>query len=107
MLRELLVNAVIHRDYTKKNRNEIRIFSNRIEVESQGRLPNTLTIEKIKAGQKFQRNPILVRFAQDFGLMEHKGLGIRKIVMETLRNTGIGEALLEETDETFKVSIFY
>ncbi|NMB81627.1 MAG: hypothetical protein GYA14_07385 [Ignavibacteria bacterium] len=107
VLRELLVNAVIHRDYTKKNRNEIRIFSNRIEVESQGRLPNTLTIEKIKAGQKFQRNPILVRFAQDFGLMEHKGLGIRKIVMETLRNTGIGEALLEETDETFKVSIFY
>jgi ATP-dependent DNA helicase RecG len=107
VLRELLVNAVIHRDYTKKNRNEIRIFSNRIEIESQGRLPNTLTIEKIKAGQKFQRNPILVRFAQDFGLMEHKGLGIRKIVMETLRNTGIGEALLEETDETFKVSIFY
>ncbi|HRW97748.1 MAG TPA: ATP-binding protein, partial [Bacteroidales bacterium] len=107
VLRELLVNATIHRDYTKRNINEIRIFSNRLEIESQGRLPNTLTVEKIKAGQKYQRNPILVRFAQDFGLMEHKGLGIRKIVMETLRNAGMEEALMEETDETFKVTIYY
>jgi ATP-dependent DNA helicase RecG len=105
-LRELLVNAIIHRDYTKRNRNEIRIFNDRIEIESQGRLPNTLTIEKIKAGQKYQRNPILVRFAQDFGLMEHKGLGIRKIVIETLRNAGMKEALMEETEETFKLTIF-
>ncbi len=107
VLRELLVNAVIHRDYTKRNRNEIRIFNDRIEIESQGRLPNTLTIEKIKAGQKYQRNPILVRFAQDFGLMEHKGLGIRKIVIETLRNAGMKEALMEETEETFKLTIFH
>lgn len=106
VLRELLVNAIIHRDYTKRNRNEIRIFNDRIEIESQGRLPNTLTIEKIKAGQKYQRNPILVRFAQDFGLMEHKGLGIRKIVIETLRNAGMKEALMEETEETFKLTIY-
>jgi len=38
--------------------------------------------------------------------MEHKGLGIRKIVIETLRNAGMKEALMEETEETFKLTIF-
>jgi ATP-dependent DNA helicase RecG len=107
ILRELVVNSIIHRDYTKKTKNEIRLFINRMEIESSGRLPNTLTIEKIKAGQKYPRNPILVQFAQYFGLMEHKGLGIRKIVLETLRDAGMDEALMEETDEAFKVTIYY
>ncbi len=107
ILRELVVNSIIHRDYTRKAKNEIRLFSNRIEIESAGRLPNTLTIEKIKAGQKYPRNPILVQFAQYFGLMEHKGLGIRKIVIETLRYMGMNDAIMEETDETFKVTVYY
>lgn len=105
ILRELVVNSIIHRDYTRKGQNEIRIFNNRIEVESQGRLPNTLTIEKIKAGQKYPRNPILVQFAQYFGLMEHKGLGIRKILIEALKNEGFQEPDLYETDESFTIII--
>jgi len=105
ILRELVVNGVIHRDYTRNGLNEIRIFSDRIEVESQGRLPNTLTIEKIKAGQKYPRNPILVQFAQYLGLMEHKGLGIRKIVIEELQKQGFPEAELIERDELFTVII--
>lgn len=105
ILRELLVNGIIHRDYTRSGLNEIRIFSDRIEVESQGRLPNTLTIEKIKAGQKYPRNPILVQFAQYLGLMEHKGLGIRKIVLEELQNQGFPEPEFIEKDELFTVII--
>lgn len=103
VLRELVVNAMIHRDYTKMSRNEIRIFSNRIEIESQGRLPNTLTIEKIKAGQKYPRNPILVQFAQYFGLMEHKGLGIRKIVLAELHKLQLPEPQFIETEDSFTV----
>jgi len=105
ILRELVVNSIVHRDYTRKGLNEIRIFSNRIEVESQGRLPNTLTIEKIKVGQKYPRNPILVQFAQNFGLMEHKGLGIRKIVIEELKAKGFPEPVFMERDEVFSVTI--
>lgn len=105
ILRELIVNSIIHRDYTRNGLNEIRLFSNRIEVESQGRLPNTLTIEKIKAGQKYPRNPILVQFAQYFRLMEHKGLGIRKIVLEELQNQGFPEPDFIEKDELFTVII--
>lgn len=105
ILRELIVNSIIHRDYTRNGRNEIRIFSNRIEVESQGRLPNTLTIEKIIAGQKYPRNPMLVQFAQNFGLMEHKGLGIRKIVLKELKINNFPEPDFIEQDELFTVII--
>lgn len=105
ILRELVVNSIIHRDYTRNGQNEIRIFSDRIEFESQGRLPNTLTIEKIKAGQKYPRNPILVQFAQYLGLMEHKGLGIRRIVLEQLREQGFPEPVFVESDELFTVII--
>lgn len=105
ILRELLVNSIIHRDYTRNGINEIRIFSNRIEVESQGRLPNTLTIEKIKAGQKYPRNPILIQFAQYLGLMEHKGLGIRRIVLEELHDQGFSEPVFIEKDELFTVIV--
>lgn len=105
VLRELVVNAVIHRDYTKKGRNEIRIFNNRMEIESQGRLPNTLTIEKIKAGQRYPRNPILVQFAQYFGLMEHKGLGIRKIVLEEMKKMNKPEPKFIENEDQLIVII--
>lgn len=107
VLRELVVNALIHRDYTKKGRNEIRIFQDRVEFESQGRLPNTLTVEKIKAGQKYPRNPILVQFAQYFGLMEHKGLGIRKIVLAEMKAAGLPEPALKETEETLTVTVWF
>ncbi len=105
-LRELIVNSIIHRDYTRKGRNEIRIFKNRIEFESQGRLPNTLSIEKIKAGQKYPRNPMFVEFAQNLNLMEHKGLGIRKVVIESLKKDGFPEPELIETDDSFMVTIW-
>lgn len=107
VLRELVVNSIIHRDYTKNGKNEIRIYRDRLEIESQGRLPNTLTIEKIKSGQKYPRNPILVQFAQDLGLMEHKGLGIRKIVLDRLQKDGFREPELVETDDSFTVRIFF
>ncbi|MCP5503332.1 MAG: putative DNA binding domain-containing protein [Leptospiraceae bacterium] len=107
ILRELIVNGLIHRDYTKRTKNEIRIFSDRIEFESAGRLPNTLTIEKIKIGQKYPRNPILVQYAQYLNLMEHKGLGIRKVVLAELKKHGFAEPIFQETEDSFCVIVYF
>ncbi len=107
VLRELVVNALIHRDYTKKGKNEIRLFTDRVEFESQGRLPNTLTIEKIKAGQKYPRNPILVQYAQYFGLMEHKGLGIRRVVLWESKQASLPEPTFTETEDAFQVTVWF
>jgi ATP-dependent DNA helicase RecG len=50
-IRETIVNAIAHRDYTISGTDiELSIYSNRLEVISPGRLLNTVTIERMKAG---------------------------------------------------------
>ena len=58
-IEELLVNALIHRDYFINTSIKVFIFDNRVEIISPGKLPNTLTIENIKAGISIPRNPII------------------------------------------------
>ncbi len=58
-IEELLVNALVHRDYFILSSIKVFVFDNRIEIISPGTLPNTLTIENIKVGASIQRNPML------------------------------------------------
>ncbi len=80
---ELLVNALIHRDYLVSAAIRIFIFDNRIEIISPGNLPNNLTVEKIRAGNSNIRNPILASFAAK-KLLPYRGLGsgIRRALEE-------------------------
>ena len=71
---ELLVNALIHRDYLVSAPIRLFIFDNRIEIISPGHLPNNLTVERIRAGISNIRNPILVSFVAK-GLLPYHGLG--------------------------------
>lgn len=71
---ELLVNALIHRDYFISAPIRLFIFEDRVEIISPGSLPDHLTIEKICAGNSIQRNPILASFAAK-GLLPYRGLG--------------------------------
>lgn len=59
-LKEILVNAVIHRDYSLNDDIHVRIFDNRIEIQSPGRLPGYMTIDNLYK-DRFSRNPNLVR----------------------------------------------
>lgn len=71
---ELLVNALIHRDYLVSAPIRLFVFDNRIEIISPGHLPNNLTVEKIRAGNSNIRNPFLVSYAAK-GLLPYHGLG--------------------------------
>lgn len=70
---ELLVNALIHRDYLISAPIRIFIFSDRIEIISPGHLPNHLSVENIKKGISNIRNPILASFATR--ILPYRGLG--------------------------------
>lgn len=71
---ELLVNALVHRDYLISASIRLFIFDNRIEMISPGHLPNNLTVEQILAGNSNIRNPILVSYITK-GLLPYHGLG--------------------------------
>jgi len=59
VIRELIVNAFAHRDWTNSNQVQLNIYQNRFEIISSGTLPNGMTVEKMKAGQRMPRNPIM------------------------------------------------
>ena len=71
---ELLVNALVHRDYLVSAPIRLFLFDNRIEIISPGHLPNNLTVEKIRTGNSNIRNPILVSYVAK-GLLPYHGLG--------------------------------
>ena len=73
VLEELIVNALIHRDYFISAPIRVIVFSDRIEIVSPGHLPNNLTIENVKHGNSNIRNPILTSFATK--LLPYRGLG--------------------------------
>lgn len=74
VLEELLVNALVHRDYLVSAPIRLFVFDNRIEIISPGHLPNNLTVEKIRAGNSNIRNPILISYIAK-GLLPYHGLG--------------------------------
>lgn len=78
--RELVVNAVAHRDY-RISGDGIRliIFSNRMEVTSPGGLPGPVTIANIK-DERFSRNPAIVQVLSDMGFIERLGYGVDRVI---------------------------
>lgn len=71
---ELVVNALLHRDYFLNAPIRIFGFDDRVEIISPGSLPNHLTVEHIKAGNSSIRNSVLVSFAAN-GLLPYRGIG--------------------------------
>ena len=60
VFRELLVNAVVHRDYSIQSTIYVNMFPDRVEIISPGRLVNTVTIDKMKVGISVPRNPLII-----------------------------------------------
>jgi len=73
-LHEIVTNAILHRDYSIATDVQIRVFENRIEVESPGRLPGHVTTRNILKTQ-FSRNGILVRLIHKFPNPPNKDVG--------------------------------
>lgn len=73
VITELLVNALIHRDYFINDSIKLFVFDDRVEIISPGKLPNSLTPEQIKKGVRRSRNSILTSLAPD--LLEYRGAG--------------------------------
>ena len=80
VLGELIINALVHRDYFINSSIKIFIFHNRIEIINPGKLLNSLTVEKIKSGISIQRNPILNTVSKTILPYSGYGSGITRIL---------------------------
>lgn len=81
-LREALMNALVHRDYFKKNEQiMIKIYDTAIWFHNPGGLPKGISIEQLKAKpQSIPRNPLIARIFYLAGYIERYGSGIQRIL---------------------------
>lgn len=106
VLREVIVNALVHRDYTIAGTDiSLIIFDNRLEVTSPGRLPNTATIESLKSGFRYARNQTLVNIMRDYRYVDFRGMGIRDKVIPGMRAHNDTEPALVESGHGFTVRL--
>ena len=105
-IRELVINALIHRDWTKQDDVRVVIYADRFEITSPGALPNGMTVEKIKSGVSVQRNPLSGRIFRDYGYLEQQGMGLRlKVIPLMLQHNGTAPDF-EATADHFKVTLW-
>jgi len=99
-LREAIINAIAHRDYTITAPIRILIFKDRVEIRSPGRLPNTVTIESMKVGgSHVLRNPTIYNFFVKMGLVTDVGSGVARLIRTVKEATGKEVELKEENGE--------
>lgn len=104
-VRELVVNAVAHRDYSIQGDGiRLYVFADRMEITSPGRLPGPVTIANIK-DERFSRNPALVQVLADLRYIERLGYGVDRVI-ELTRQHGLPEPVFSETGGGFKVTIY-
>ena len=102
VLREVVVNAVAHRDYTIAGDHiQIFIWGDRARVYSPGRLPGHITVENI-VEERFSRNPVIVQVLADLGFIERLGYGIDRMV-RLLEQAAQPAPLFRETAAGFEV----
>lgn len=102
-LREAVINAIVHNDYSFEVPPKFEIFPDRLEITSVGRLPESLSREEFFSGISIPRNKELMRIYRDVELVESLGSGIPRILK------AYGEDSFRFTDNfiriTFPVSV--
>ncbi len=73
-LKEIVVNAVIHRDYNISDDILVLVFDNRVEVRSPGILPGHMTLDNLLS-ERFSRNPTVVRLLNKYPDPPNKDIG--------------------------------
>ena len=101
VLEEMVVNALMHRDYFIAAPIRVFMFDDRIEIISPGHLPNNLTIENIRHGISNMRNPVLI--SHTIHLLPYRGLGTG--IRRAYRTWKAIELIDDRTGNLFKVII--
>ena len=103
VIRELLVNALVHRPYTQRGDLFFNLHADRLEVVNPGRLPLGVTPQNILHASR-RRNDALARLFHDLGLMEREGSGF-DLMYDRLLSQGRAAPVLEEGSDWVKVTV--
>jgi ATP-dependent DNA helicase RecG len=106
-LREAIVNALAHRDYSHFVRGchtQVRMFADRLEVQNPGGLYGGVTVDELKEGQS-TRNLLLVQLMEDLHLVENRGSGI-DAMQDAMRKANLQPPRFEDKRTSFLVVLY-
>ena len=104
-LHEVITNAVLHRDYSIADDIHIRVFDNRVEVQSPGCLPAHVTVKNI-LDERFARNGNLVRLINKFPEPPNKDVGEGlNTAFAAMVKLGLKQPIIEENNNSVIVTL--
>jgi ATP-dependent DNA helicase RecG len=104
-VRELLVNAIAHRDYSQQGDTiHLRIFADRLEVHSPGGLPGPVTLDNLLEA-RFSRNAVIAQVLSDLGFVERLGYGLNRVVT-VMKQAHLPPPRFEEVGGSFRATLF-
>ena len=106
-LREIVLNMIVHRDYTHHGNSSIKIFPDRIEFFNPGHLPNNISVNDLLQGTYVSdcRNKLIAKIFKEIDWIERYGTGIRRI-RDYFREYGSPEPLFENFQHGFRVTVY-
>lgn len=103
-VRELLVNAIAHRDYNQQGDcAHLNIFADHLEVRSPGGLPGPVNLGNLMEA-RFSRNPVIAQILSDMGFVERLGYGLSR-VLTSMRKNNLPDPIFEEIGGSFRVTL--
>jgi ATP-dependent DNA helicase RecG len=104
-LHEIVTNAVLHRDYSLASDVQIRIFDDRIEIESPGKFPGHVNVKNV-LDEQFARNPRIVRLVNKFPNAPNKDVGEGlNTAFEAMEKLRLKAPTIEETNNSVIVTL--
>ncbi len=104
-IRELIINAVVHRSYLDHGTIQVAVYDNRLEITSPGKLPMGQTVERMKEGYSKIRNEALAHAFSYMNLIEHWGSGIPRIIGK-VKKAGLREPEFIGGEVDLRINIY-
>ena len=104
-IRELIINAAVHRSYLDHGNIQIAIYDDRLEITSPGKIPMGQTLERMKEGYSQIRNEALAYAFSYMNLIEHWGSGIPRIISK-VKSAGLQEPEFIGGEVDLRINIY-
>lgn len=104
-IRELILNAVIHRNYMMNASIQVAVYDDRLEVSSPGSLYGTLTLAEALEGRSSIRNKVIAEVCDKLDVVEGWGTGLKRIIA-SCKEMGIAPPEFLEIGDLFRINFY-
>ncbi len=106
-IREIVINMIVHRDYTHYGASSVKIYNDKIEFYNPGKLPDSITIEKIFSGDYVSeiRNLKIAGMFKQLKMIEKYGSGFSRII-KAFKAYNLKTPSFENFQSGFRITVF-